>query len=139
VSKKIWHYFSRNLKWPCVTVWSYLMWHYHLCCHVLPCSFTMKWSSLHLVTCRCMYLTHMKSDSRNVFWVQYVILSTFMVVFLKPVLPHFCNLAKSRPTVEKLHCSNLEMYSPCRLCWIMVSVTTYSSFWGSYNWIFKKS
>jgi hypothetical protein len=44
------------------------------------------------------------------------------VVFLKLGLPHFREYAKSRPTVEKTHCSSPEMYTSYRSCWIMVLV-----------------
>jgi hypothetical protein len=42
--------------------------------------------------------------------------------FLKPGLPHFHELAKSRLVVEKTHCSSPEIYTSCRSCWITVLV-----------------
>jgi hypothetical protein len=44
------------------------------------------------------------------------------VVFLKPRLVHFHEWAKSRPALEKTHCSSPEMYSSYRSWWITVLV-----------------
>jgi hypothetical protein len=41
------------------------MWHYPMCCHMLPCFPILMQSSLHLVIFKHPYLTHTESDFRN--------------------------------------------------------------------------
>jgi hypothetical protein len=67
--RNLWHLPSRNLKCPLILIRSSPMsrW-YSMCCPVflfcLHCTFSLQ-SSLHLVIFRHPYLTHMRSDFRN--------------------------------------------------------------------------
>jgi hypothetical protein len=44
------------------------------------------------------------------------------VIFLKSSILHFCTFAKSRPIEETTLCSNLEIYTSYRSCWLTVLV-----------------
>jgi hypothetical protein len=68
VSKKLWHFFSRNLKVPFhlnKELFHVALSHVSPLSHELPCFPILILSSLHLVIFRHPYLTYMKSNFRN--------------------------------------------------------------------------
>jgi hypothetical protein len=68
VSTKLWHFFSKKLKLPLhfnLELSHATLFHKSPLSHVLPYILTLKLSSLHQVIFRHPYLTHMKSDFRN--------------------------------------------------------------------------